>query len=117
MAFVSMLSMTKKQKYGRNLKAFVRFRMTKVGAAGSFSKETNLRGKRVDIQIDEETGRIRCKEDENGNRVGNINGQFGFSKALVKVLGVDRIYLEPSDDGWWYGSYENQGVTDEQANR
>lgn len=117
MAFVSVISMTRGQKYARNLAAFVRFRETKVGAGGSFSKETNFRGKKVDIQIDESTKQIRCREDENGNRVGDKNGQFGFSKALLKIVGIERIPLKLSEDGWWYGSYAQEGGANEKANR
>ncbi|MDF9909589.1 UNVERIFIED_ORG: hypothetical protein OKW14_001515 [Pantoea brenneri] len=117
MSFVSISNTSHKQKYARSLTAFVRFRNTQNGAGGSFSKKTGFRGKRVDIQIDEETNQIRCREDAEGTLCGVNNGQFGFSKSILKIVGYERISLTLADDGWWYGSYENKGVTNEKTNR
>lgn len=88
---------------------FVRFRvLSNNSSGGSFSKAVGLHGKRVDIQIDEESKRIRCKEHPDGNKVSEKAGLFGINKSAVIACGKERIYLTLSDDGWWYGSYDSK---------
>lgn len=86
---------------------FVRFRLlSNNSSGGSFSKAVGFNGKRIDIQIDEESKRIRCKEHPDGNKVSEKAGIFGIKNGVVSTCGKDRIYLTLSEDGWWYGSYE-----------
>lgn len=107
MAFESQIFTARSYRHAKTSGAFVRFRMiSNTGGGGSFSKATGFRGKRIDIQLDEQAKKIRCKEVEHGNKVGKVNGQFGITKHLFNVCGTERIALTLADDGWWYGSYE-----------
>jgi hypothetical protein len=110
MSFESQIFTSRSYRHSKTSGAFVRFRIIKngVGGGGSFSKATGFRGKKVDIQLDEELKKIRCKEAENGNQVGSNNGQFGITMHLVNVVGKERIALTLGDDGWWYGSYADK---------
>lgn len=99
MAFVSQLK--------QRLKTLdsVKFRRTKSGAGGGYlSKGIPLRGKRIDIQIDEETKAIRIGEFEEGVAC-NYGGTFSCSINVFNIIGENPVELTESEDGWWYGKY------------
>ncbi len=109
MAFKSQVFTDKNIKLNGAKATFVRFRLlSNNSSGGSFSKAVGFNGKRIDIQIDEESKRIRCKEHPYGNKVSEKAGIFGINKSVVRTCGKDRIYLTLSEDGWWYGDYDSK---------
>jgi hypothetical protein len=119
MAFVSQIGLaTSKGRRGAvKLAPFVVFRRSKSGACcGNLNRSMPFRGEQIDIQIDEEARQIRIGRDENGYRVEPKGGQFSCSIRLLEILGSERIFLTLADDGWWYGSYAQEGVANEKAN-
>ena len=116
MAFQSQIGFRRAPQRHRS-KPSVRFRKTTSGAGGgSISNSVPLREKRIDIQIDEETKQIRIGENTGGVSCGK-NGSFSCSLAIFKIVGSESILLTDGGDGWWYGTYANQGAFNEQANR
>ncbi|EMC7877747.1 hypothetical protein [Enterobacter roggenkampii] len=100
MAFVSQRNIN-----GRQKSPSVRFRKTKSGAGGgSISKAVPLRGKRIDIQIDEGTRKVRLGIDQQGVSC-NATGSFSCSLNIFRIVGDKKIDLTYGDDGWWYGDY------------
>lgn len=108
MAFISMREFSSLKPGRDSDKPNVIFRLAKSGSTnGRFNKACPFHGKRVDIQIDEETKRIRIRQDDSGVSVHEKSGQFGLSVRVVKIVGTKKIYISALEDGWWYGSYEN----------
>lgn len=108
MAFVSQIGMRKSDTNAGRMKAppFVVFRKSKSGACcGNVNRAIPFRGKRIDIQIDHDAKRLRIGECENGYSVETKSGQFSCSIVIFNEIGPGRIWMELSDDGWWYGSY------------
>ena len=100
MAFVSQRNIN-----GRQKSPSVRFRKTKSGAGGgSISKAVPLRGKRIDIQIDEGTRKVRLGIDQQGVSC-NATGSFSCSLNIFRIVGDKKIDLTYGYDGWWYGDY------------
>lgn len=100
MAFVSQRNMN-----GWARTPSVRFRKTKSGAGGgSVSKQVPLRGKRIDIQIDEDARQVRLGTDQKGVSCG-AGGSFSCSLNVFRIVGDKRIDLTDGGDGWWYGKY------------
>lgn len=86
-------------------KPAIRFRKTASGAGGGYvTNSVPLRGKRIDIQIDEETKQLRIGENEKGVSCGKT-GSFSCSRAIFGFVGGESILLTDAGDGWWYGSY------------
>ena len=69
------------------------------------TKDTGLRGTKIDIQIDAETKTIRIGKSENGVKVNKQWGSFACSASVLNTVGNGRISLTDGGDGWWYGSY------------
>lgn len=116
MAFISQIGLaTNKGRQGASkLPPFVVFRRSKSGACcGNLNRSMPFRGEQIDIQIDEDAKQIRIGRYENGYRVEPKGGQFSCSLRIFQILGCERIFLTQADDGWWYGSYEKQGVTND----
>lgn len=109
MAFVSQVGLRNpgdRAAGAKKFAPFVVFRKSKSGACcGNLNRAMPFRGERIDIQIDHETKRIRIGAMETGYRVEPKGGQFSCSIAVFKEVGAGRIWMELSDDGWWYGSY------------
>lgn len=105
MAFVSQIGL--KHSTGKKKCApFVVFRKSSSGSScGNLNRAMPFRGERIDIQIDHETKRIRIGAMATGCLVEPKGGQFSCSFAIFNEVGADRIWLELSEDGWWYGSY------------
>ncbi|NDO80155.1 hypothetical protein CJP72_05005 [Citrobacter sp. NCU1] len=100
MAFISQRNMR-----GWAKSPSVRFRQIKSGyGGGSVSKKVPLRGKRIDIQIDEDTKSIRLGVDKDGVSC-SATGTFSCSLKVFQIVGCERIDLEDGNDGWWYGKY------------
>ncbi|EOI3465046.1 hypothetical protein ACMSW1_002523 [Cronobacter dublinensis] len=116
MAFVSQIGIAKKSKRPGSVKLppFVVFRKSKSGACcGNLNRSMPFRGERIDIQIDEESKKIRIRQDENGYRVEPKGGQFSCSIRLLEILGGERIFMTLSEDGWWYGDYGNSTAAED----
>lgn len=106
MAFVSQLGQYQKRNGRMPGDRFVSFRKTKSGYTGGLiTKDTGLRGTRIDIQIDKETKTIRVGKYEKGVKVNSRHGSFACSVSVFKEVGKCRIPLTDGGDGWWYGSY------------
>ncbi|HBX8312494.1 TPA: hypothetical protein MG803_21115 [Klebsiella pneumoniae] len=106
MAFVSQLGKYQKRNGRRPGFRFVSFRKLKSGATGGMvTKDTGLRGTKIDIQIDAETKTIRLGKSENGVKVNQQWGSFACSSSVLNAVGKGRISLTDGGDGWWYGSY------------
>lgn len=81
------------------------FRETPSKSGGGYiSKSVPLRGKKIDIQIDETKKLIRLTEYAAGVSVCN-NGTFSCPRSTFQIVGRSRISLELNADGYWYGSY------------
>lgn len=100
MAFVSQRSMG-----GYAKGPSIRFRQTKSGAGGgTISKAVPFRNERIDIQICEESRRVRIGIDQRGVSCG-ANGSFSCSLNVYRIVGDKKIDIEDGGDGWWYGNY------------
>lgn len=107
MAFISQLGTIPKSSGRVPCSKFVSFRKTKSGATGGLiTKDTGLRGTKIDIQIDEDNKTIRLGEYENGVMVTQRQGVFSCSVSVFNAVGKCRISLTDGGDGWWYGSYK-----------
>lgn len=107
MAFKSQIGFRRATSPHRS-KPSVRFRKTASGAGGgTVSKSVPLQEKRIDIQIDEESQKVRLGANPEGVSCGK-NGSFSCSLSIFKVVGGESIALTDGGDGWWYGSYRNQ---------
>ncbi|ECD4212437.1 hypothetical protein E0X15_12585 [Salmonella enterica subsp. enterica serovar Gatuni] len=83
----------------------IRFRQTKSGAGGgTISKAAPFRGERIDIQVCEESRRVRIGIDQRGVSCGAA-GQFSCSLNVYRIVGDKRIDITDGGDGWWYGNY------------
>lgn len=78
----------------------------------------------AELELDEVTKQVRVKcGSESGVKLsGAAGGQFSISQSFGrKVIPPQQekthIALTLSSDGWWYGSYSNEGAANEQANR
>jgi hypothetical protein len=111
MAFISQLGTIPKRSGRVPGSKFVSFRKTKSGATGGLiTKDTGLRGTKIDIQIDEDNKTIRLGEYENGVMVTQRQGVFSCSVSVFNAVGKCRISLTDGGDGWWYGSYKEGGI-------
>lgn len=106
MAFISQLGAIPKRSGRVPGSKFVSFRKTKSGATGGLiTKDTGLRGTKIDIQIDGDNKTIRLGKFENGVKVNSRQGSFSCSVSVFNAVGKTRISLTNGGDGWWYGSY------------
>jgi len=102
MAFVSQIKYAPLRRRGM---PGVTFRETLSTSGGGYiTSSTPLRGMRIDIQIDENSNCLRLAESADGVSVTK-SGQFSCPRRIFEIVGSQRITLELSDDGWWYGSY------------
>jgi hypothetical protein len=87
-------------------KPFIRCTASRAGGSTIYvSARTELRGKRVLIEIDREKNLVRLRaagENERGAQC-LMQGVMSASKAMVLACGTFRVYVEQHDDGWWYG--------------
>ena len=93
---------------------FIRMKWTLSGnVRGYISKEVVLDAGRFYFELDKETKQIRVKSAPDGKRgdsisTGGSGRNFALSKVAMREIDTEeRIFLEPGDDGWWYGSYDN----------
>jgi hypothetical protein len=92
MAFISQLGTIPKRSGRVPGSKFVSFRKTKSGATGGLiTKDTGLRGTKIDIQIDEDNKTIRLGEYENGVMVTQRQGVFSCSVSVFNAVGKCRI--------------------------
>lgn len=90
--------------------ARITLKLNTSGSTGVWlTKPTGLQGQTVDIEIDEETKRLRVGIRESGFKVSD-KGAFSLSKKTFRCLSpksdvTQRIELTKGEDGWWYGSY------------
>lgn len=92
---------------------FIKLKWTVSGnVRGYISKEVILDAGRFYFELDKETKQIRVKSAPGGKRgdsisTGGEGRNFALSKLAMREIDTEeRIFLEPGDDGWWYGSYE-----------
>lgn len=105
-AFKSQITISEEQHKAKGRTAAISIRKASSGStAVYFSALLPLRGKTVDIQLDEETGNIRVGEARTGAVINSL-GQASCSGCLFDVTGKVKIELKLSDDGWWYGNYK-----------
>lgn len=87
MAFISQLGTIPKSSGRVPGSKFVSFRKTKSGATGGLiTKDTGLRGTKIDIQIDEDNKTIRLGEYENGVMVTQRQGVFSCSVSVFNAV-------------------------------
>lgn len=104
MAFVSQI--VGRGKGRRKLSKILAIWKTAEGRTGGrVASDTGLRGRLVDLQIDEETRKVRIGESESGIRVNQKNGAFSCYIRVFEIVGKQKISLEDGGDGWWYGRY------------
>ncbi|OIX96245.1 hypothetical protein BFS14_01920 [Serratia fonticola] len=106
MTFVSQKKSTR-TRYGGT---FITFKVNKNGGCASrIASGTGLNGKTVDIQVCEETKRVRVKESDEGFRVHKTGALTMSGDTYLAVAagrtGKIQVALNLNDDGWWYGSY------------
>ena len=108
MAFVSVLDL---RKTGPKSKGpSIKFRKTMSHSGGGYvSSVIPLRGKRMQIEIDDELKKIRISESNSGVSVA-ASGTFSCPIGVYKIVGGNKINLELSEDGWWYGSYAGTDI-------
>lgn len=71
---------------------------------GTFSLKTGFRGKTVQVQIDADAKKVRCRVSDSGVKVNHVGVFFISGKELVNAIGSDRILLVQKGE-WWYGDY------------
>ena len=108
MAFVSIIKLKTKSSGRSPGTPFIRFFLSKSRGSGYLSIPVPLRSKKIEVQIDYALKRIRITESDEGIKV-NKAGMFSCSANVPKVVGEKRVELELSEDGWWYGSYADNG--------
>ncbi|KNC91267.1 hypothetical protein [Trabulsiella odontotermitis] len=85
---------------------FIRCTDNRAGGSTIYvSARTELRGKRVLIEIDREENMVRLRAATGSERGAQCikQGVMSASKALVLACGTFRVYVEKREDGWWYG--------------
>lgn len=67
----------------------------------------------IDVQIDNQTKTIRLRTGEclPQKLSGRVGHSFSVPAAVAKLIIPEgekslKIYLDKSNDGWWYGQYE-----------
>lgn len=67
----------------------------------------------IDIQFDHQTKTIRLRTGEGFPQklYGRVGHGFSVPVAVAKLIVPEgekslKIYLDKSNDGWWYGNYE-----------
>lgn len=105
MAFIS-----QRKRKGCSSGPTLRVKISKSGACSGFlSKATGLQSLAIELQIDDESKMLRISASPEGFRVQKY-GTFSCSKRVFETISKDKnpvsIPLTLSDDGWWYGSYE-----------